>query len=225
MKVFYCVVMSCQKKSYNYFFSINKIDKVVIVVERCCNGSFANLVVLSAESIPRTPKLVIFEIPSNEFKFTHALLVPPSYHGYLNSVHGITDSDRSNLYLVIPIFRCEFTGHESVDLFKQVRADIVPTLDWCRNASPRISVYFDNPSTGTGSSESGVILSYDDLIWEVEKLSGVNTGFFEITNYKGEVIEVISPSVGQYGLIRNRRDQIEMPFDLLVRELRNFLIS
>ena len=81
--------------------------------------------------------------------FTHGLLVPPSYHRYLG---GVLEAERSELFLVLPIFECEFSGDESVDLFAELCRRYVPTLVWSRTGPcPRIMVRSDNPKTGGGT--------------------------------------------------------------------------
>ena len=68
-------------------------------------------------------------------------------------------------------------------------------------------MYFDNPRTGGGADKDGAIVSLDTLMAEIDNLSGVSSGFIEITNYCGEVIELLSPDEGRYVLIRNRHDE------------------
>jgi hypothetical protein len=63
------------------------------------------------------------------------------------------------------------------------------------------------------------------LVSEVENLNGVVSGFIEITNYKGDVIEVLSPAIDAYTLIRNRcDDEVETPlsFSELMKKIAEF---
>lgn len=54
-------------------------------------------------------------------------------------------------------------------------------------------MYFDNPGTETGTDGAGVLMKYPALLSEIENLGGVISGFIEITNYNGQVVEVLSP--------------------------------
>ncbi|WP_459199261.1 hypothetical protein ACQVRX_01535 [Ralstonia pseudosolanacearum] len=53
----------------------------------------------------------------------------------------------------------------------------------------------------------------DTLYREIELLDGVPTGFLELINCKGEVIELLSPVAGQYALIFGRDDSTRRPID------------
>lgn len=130
------------------------------------------------------------------------MAVPSTYHGLLNRIEK-----RTGLFLCLPIFRCEFTGEESAEDFKWSTHHIVDVNNWHRTRQPKISVYFDNPRTGGGTDKDGAIVSLETLIAEIDNLSGVSDGFIEITNYRNEVIEVLSPEEGRYVLIHNRQDE------------------
>lgn len=159
----------------------------------------------------------IFEIPPSDYGFTHAMAVPATYHGLLSH-----SENRTNLFLCIPIFRCEFSGNESVEDFKWSSHHIVGINNWQRTREPKISVYFDNPRTGGGTYKNGAIVRLGVLIAEIDNLNGVSEGFIEITNYRGEVIEVLSPAEGHYVLIRNRQDEEAMDRARLVAAVETF---
>ena len=163
---------------------------------------FAASVVLNAPHRLSHDGPTIFEIPPSAYGFTHAMAVPSTYHGLLNRIEK-----RTGLFLFLPIFRCEFTGEESAEDFKWSTHHIVDVNNWHRTRQPKISVYFDNPRTGGGTDKDGAIVSLETLIAEIDNLSGVSDGFIEITNYRNEVIEVLSPEEGRYVLIRNRQDE------------------
>lgn len=50
----------------------------------------------------------------------------------------------------------------------------------------------------------------------------MSSGFIEITNYRNEVIEVLSPEEGHYVLIRNRQDEEAMDRARLVAAVETF---
>lgn len=175
---------------------------LAIVSKNIDDPQFASSVVRHApielpQEIP-----TIFEIPPSIYGFTHAIAIPSTYHGLLNRIEK-----RSSLFLCVPIFQCEFSGNESADEFRWSTHHIVDINNWHRTREPKISVYFDNPRTGGGADKDGAIVSLDTLMAEIDNLSGVSSGFIEITNYCGEVIELLSPDEGRYVLIRNRHDE------------------
>lgn len=178
---------------------------------------FAASVVLNAPHRLSHDGPTIFEIPPSAYGFTHAMAVPSTYHGLLNRIEK-----RTGLFLCLPIFRCEFTGEESAEDFKWSTHHIVDVNNWHRTRQPKISVYFDNPRTGGGTDKDGAIVSLETLIAEIDNLSGVSDGFIEITNYRSEVIEVLSPEEGNYVLIRNRQDEEVMDRARLVAAVETF---
>ena len=129
--------------------------------------------------------------------FSHVLLAPPEYHSYLK---GILDAERQELLLVLPVFRSEFSGDESVELFYELRRRFFPTLDWRRSSPcPRVLVRFDNPDTGGGTfGDAPVPICYSVLRQEIQDLDGVTSGFIEVTNYLDEYAEVVSTGPGAY---------------------------
>ena len=50
---------------------------------------------------------------------------------------------RQRLFMCIPVFRCEFSGTETVGEFKHMIVHTVPAFEWGRAAHPKLSVYFD----------------------------------------------------------------------------------
>ncbi len=190
---------------------------LAVVSKNINDPEFASSVALQAPAGMPHDRPTIFEIPANGYGFTHAMAVPSTYHGFLNQIEG-----RANLFLCLPIFRCEFSGEESAEEFRLATTHVVPVYEWDRTVQPRISVYFDNPRTGGGTDESGALVPLRVLLAEIENLSGVGGGFIEITNYRGEVIEVLSPEEGNYVLIRNRQDEEVMDRARLVAAVETF---
>lgn len=211
------------KYAYTYFFDLGREYVLVAVVQIGIDSEFASRILQTASFIQPSEQLTVYAIPSNKYNFTHALLVPSAYHGYLHGVRGIVEDDRRKLYLCIPIFRSEFSGDETVEEFKDMRFDTVPTLDWKRNSKPKIYIYFDNPKTGSRALENSVRTSADQLFEEIDLLNGVTAGFIEVTNYKRDVLEILSPRLGWYALIKNRTDRYEMGVSDLKALVLNFL--
>jgi len=193
-------------------------DQTVAVASRNIDDpAFAASVVLLAPAHLPHDRPTIFGIPANTHGFTHAMAVPSTYHGLLNQI-----GNRAGLFLCVPIFRCEFSGNESAEEFRQATAHRIPAYEWDRVMQPKISLYFDNPRTGGGTDECGAPVSLRVLLAEIDNLSGVSNGFIEITNYRDEVIEVLSPEKGNYVLIRNRQDEEVIDRARLVAAVETF---
>ncbi|TDF81475.1 hypothetical protein [Pseudomonas sp. H9] len=207
-----------------YEYCLKSADKqdLLIISEGVSDKRFSAEVVGQVPDSLSQDKAVVFEIFANKYGFTHALVVPNTYHG---SLKGRLEGRRENLYLCIPIYRCEFSGDESVEEFKELRLHYVPTLDWERKASPKLRVYFDNPTTGGGTDELGAFFKWSALLKEISNLNGVASGFIEVANWSGKVIEVVSPNDGEYILIRNRRDEQALPIDSLLDEIKIFAFT
>lgn len=206
--VLYCCVRNA--KGHDLAIASKNVD----------DPEFAASVVLNAPHHLSHDGPTIFEIPPSAYGFTHAMAVPSTYHGLLNRIEK-----RTSLFLCLPIFRCEFTGEESADDFRWSTHHIVEVNNWHRTRQPKISVYFDNPRTGGGTDKDGAIVSLETLIAEIDNLSGVSDGFIEITNYRGEVIEALSPAEDHYVLIRNRQDEEAMDRAGLVAAVETFTIG
>lgn len=132
------------------------------------------------------------------YPFTHCIMAPPQYHSYFK---GRLDIERTDLFLVIPIFKCEFSGDESIELFYQLRREVVSTLDWKRTPNPKVMVRFDNPATGGGTTgKFPVPIRYNVLQEEICNLDGVMSGFIEVTSYRGDYAELLSPKLGTYSI-------------------------
>ena len=145
----------------------------------------------------------IFELPSNKRNFSNLAFVREDCHEYFK---GRLDKEREKLTFCFPVHKFEFTGSESREEFSILRKETIPILDWARQPSPKIMLRFDNPRTKSGTGNSDVFVKFELLEREIRNLSGVTNGFIEIANYKGQVVEVLSPSEESFVLIRNRDD-------------------
>lgn len=207
------------KAVVRYCLKVSSSLDLLTVSEDVLDQGFACAVVDQAPHFLSPLKPTMYELADNDYGFTHALAVPSNYH---SSLKGGLEPKREKLYLCVPIFRCEFTGDESEAEFKEMTQRTVPVFKWKRQAHPKLMVYFDNPGTGAGTYENGAILKYPILISEIENLNGVGSGFIEVTNYMGSVVEILSPELDKYTLIRNRSDEESMGYPELIKEISTF---
>jgi hypothetical protein len=142
------------------------------------------------------------QIGNNKYGFEQVIFAPPSYHKFMK---GRLDSERSNLFLCVPCFVSEFSGDESVDEFEFMRRSSVEALRWTRSIRPKISMRVDNPSTGVSTGIDYTVVSFDELLSEVSRLTS-GQGFVEILNFRGAVREVVARSESVFALIRDRDD-------------------
>ncbi len=208
--------------TYNYWLKSSRARDLLVVSQDEIKDSLALEVISAVPSKLNAVSPTVCELSTLASEFTHVIVVPSSYHGYLK---GMDSVERKDLFLCLPIYRCEFSGSESVDEFKELRLHFVPTLNWNRAIHPKLRVYFDNPKTGGGTDESGAILPWPVLLREIGNLNGVSSGFIEVTNWSGNVVEIISPDDGKYILIRNRRDEQVCAIEELLDDVRTFSFS
>lgn len=208
--------------TYNYWLkSSDDLDLIVVSQDEIKDSLALNVLNSIAPEVSRVSPS-IFELCSSERGFTHVIVVPSNFHGYLKGNDGVV---RDDLFLCLPIFRCEFSGRETVEEFKELRLHYVPTLNWQRQPCPKLRVYFDNPKTGGGTDEAGTFLKWLDLLREIDALNGVSSGFIEVTNWSDEIIEIISPGEGEYVLIRDRKDEQPLPIKGLLDEVKIFAFA
>ncbi|WP_178082895.1 hypothetical protein [Pseudomonas sp. GW456-12-1-14-TSB6] len=205
--------------TYEYCLKSEAHQDILVISEDITDKDFSIAVIKQTPDLLNSKKPTIFEISKNNYGFTHAIAVPSTYH---ESLKGRLEAKRENLYLCIPIFRCEFTGDEDKREFKEMMQRTIPIFQWKRMIAPKIRVYFDNPKTGAGTSEAGAIITYHTLLSEIENLNGVINGFIEITNYEEKIIEILSPANNAYTLIRNRKDEEVMDIASIIRHLKDF---
>lgn len=196
----------------------------LVVSKNLADDNFAKLLLASVEMKGDELGLHIISSPPNKYGFTQIVVAPVEYHSYFK---GRLDQKRSNLFLCTPSFTCEFSGKETVEEFSIIRRDIVPSLNWQREISPKALLYFDNPKTRAGSGARDVYVKQSVAQREIDLLSGVENGFIEISNYKGEVIEILSPNDMKYILINDRNDSTRriVSRDELRRYVESFLVK
>ncbi|PXX44949.1 hypothetical protein [Undibacterium pigrum] len=205
--VFKCLDELPQKTYFNYikFGAINDSGPdLLLVSENIEDDVFASIVFSSLSSINYADTLQLTILPENGYGFTNVVLAGPSYHRHFK---GRLDEKRDNLLLCIPSYQCEFTATESIEDFFLVRRYITPSEDWHRSQSPIIRLRCDNPKTQSGTGEETVLVRFSNLVSEIGMLSGVSNGYIEISNYENRAIEILSPSIDEFILIRERDDQ------------------
>lgn len=195
---------------------------LLVISEAIVDRAFAMDVIRQASGDFSQDRMSRFDLTANPYGFTQALVLPNTYHG---AFKGRFDAKRERLYLCVPIHRCEFSGDESADEFKAMLGRTVYPFRWNRPVSPKIRVYFDNPATGSGTDEEGVLMTYSTVLAEIDNLNGVVSGFIEITNYAGEVIEVLFPGQDQFILIRHRREETAVSLPQLKDAVNRFVFD
>ncbi|WP_263228054.1 hypothetical protein [Pseudomonas alabamensis] len=216
------VQLELPAKEYEYCLKSSEFLDLLVICEDVFDRDFAVELVKQAPNSLMQGQVSLFEISPNKYDLTHCLVVPNTYHGALNHLSSCA---RENLFLCIPIHRCEFSGDESRDEFREMILRTIPVYRLDRKVSPKLIVYFDNPKTKSGTDEDGVLMKYPILLNELDNLNGVASGFIEITNYKRDVVEVLSPSRDIFTLIRNRKDEELLELPLLVKALDKFAVS
>lgn len=218
-KGYYFFQHNLPQKIYTYSLKNCGKNDFLTVSENLVDRDFAMFITSQAPESLSRDKPSLYKIPVNTYGFTHGLVVPSSYHSALKNR---LEKKRKNLFLCIPIFECEFSGDESEAEFREMIARNIPVFEWRRTVFPKLKVYFDNPQTGAGTDESGVLMKYHTLVSEIKNLNGVGNGFIEITNFQNKVIEVLSPSEDMYILIENRTREINLNFLKLLEAVSKF---
>lgn len=118
-------------------------------------------------------------------RFDCIAIASPEVHRYHQSerpdLHAVT-------YAAFPAFQCEFSGMETrqqASLRFQRMLDIV---NLSRKPQPWVRMRYDNPKTGGGSIGPDLGLTTTDVfLRELKNLNGVEGGYIEIENYRGQV--------------------------------------
>jgi hypothetical protein len=197
---------------------------LLLVSEGNPDDEFAQAVLSRVPETPPDEALDLQEIAQNKYGFEALLLAPSTYHAYFK---GRLDDKRALLTLCIPIYRCEFSGTESVEEFTTLRRDVVPILSWTRAPAPKTVLRFDNPKTRAGTGARYVLVKVPLVVREVDNIEGVANAFIELLNYKGEVLEILSPRPEVFTCIRERNDasRIDMGKPELLKRVHDFLTA
>lgn len=212
--------------TFCYYFtgSLGSQRNLLTVTDGFENDQFAEVVLRAAQNANfETDGLDKQQLlASNEYQMTHLLFAPCQFHDYFK---GRLDQQRKELYLVLPIHDCEFSGNESLELFREIRKNINSGLNWRRDKAPKVLIRFENPKTGGGASD-GVPVGLPLLDREIDNLNGVPSGFIEVTNFQGYFAEILSPENGRY-LFRTQFDDEARPVsrETVVGEVLKFVTS
>jgi len=211
-----------------YYLDLGHQDRadLVVVSKDQTDSNFGARALAVARQCPDPlghSRLLKVPIPGEALgDFTHLLFVPPTYHRYFA---GRLDDARTSLFWCVPIYGSEFSGEESPDLFGDLAHTLISTLDWRRSCAPRTMARIYNPRTGGGTrGREPVPISSETLAQALLHLDGVGAGFIELTSYRGDYAEIVSPAPGRYTL-RHQTDAAPRSMDLetLRTELFAFL--
>ncbi|PSJ36808.1 hypothetical protein [Allosphingosinicella deserti] len=139
----------------------------------------------------------------NRYGLTHLILAAPQYHSALNGRSGL---DRSATVLVVPIFEPELSGTETIEDFHTLRRHIIPDERWDRTIQPKVQLRYHNGKTEGGTGNGYALVTFQTAMFEVGNLMGVEDGFVEIINHKGDVIEILFAHDEMYTVISDRDD-------------------
>ena len=197
---------------------------LLLISEGNPDDEFAQAVLSKVAKTPPGDGLQLQEIAQNKYGFEALLLAPSAFHAYFK---GRLDDKRALLTLCIPIYRCEFSGTESVEEFTTLRRDVVPILSWTRAPAPKTVLRFDNPKTRGGTGQRYVLVKVPLVLREVDNIEGVTNAFIELLNYKGQVLEILSPRPQAFVTIRDRNDagRVEMSKPEALKCIHDFLTT
>lgn len=188
---------------YTYFMLGHAITPFLLSQDHV-DDAFARQVLTQAGH-DKALRLEFAPLPQNTYGLTHLLRAPHDFHSELEGRRF--DDARPQTTLCIPVHRSEFSGDETAAEFRDLRLHVVPTRDWARPPAPKIALRFDNTKTGGGTAGEGYMFAKLGLLLrEVENLAGDDRGFIEIINYRGQVVELLSPTPDTFTWISNRDD-------------------
>lgn len=131
------------------------------------------------------------ELPGN---FDSLILLPPTHH---KSHKEFSQELHDKTYIVIPIFKCEFSDSET-----PVTVDVLrgfdPLNDWGRSPSPKIQMEYRIDSTGERSKNFGFI-SFRSTKAALSNLQDSDSGFVKLVNYKGGIFHAVKVHSGFSG--------------------------
>jgi hypothetical protein len=137
-----------------------------------------------AEIVPTNPVAILERFHHQGCLFDCVLVVSPQAN-VLYQTESPTLHSRS--FEAIPIYRCEFSGDETPELFRLVRSDFVPTLDWRRSPAPRIWMSFRDAASGVRSTgHKPSLAALDQAIYQIHQLPLAEDSWVQIDNYLAE---------------------------------------
>ncbi|QDU00737.1 hypothetical protein V6x_04130 [Gimesia chilikensis] len=210
-----------------YFMPDHRSQRdLLLVTDGYRDDQFAQSILLAAQQLAGCQTGLTkhpFGMP-DKYGFTHLLLVPPDFHSYFK---GRLDQERQELFLVLPIHQCEYSGNESRELFIEMRQRTNPALDWQREVTPQALLRFENPRTKGGAGNSnGVPVKYSLIDQEIRNLNGIESGFLEVTGVSGDYVEILSPSPDKYSFRNQHDDEARtMSQDEVINAVWEFLVA
>ena len=173
-----------------------------------------------------TNRIVKIEnIAYKETEFNSMLFIPSQYH---TSFSTFSDKLYQKTIDVFPIYGCEFSGDESPDIVKLLRQNIVSTVNWKREISPKIKLRYKNSKTKSETIGKKLYLEkWSILLHELNNLQGCtdSSSFIEIENYKNEYIH-ISILNSNVMVIRNKKEVLlQGEFEEIKRYVNNFIFN
>lgn len=124
------------------------------------------------------------------YTFDTTLVVGPAGH---DSFKVESPRLHARTLVVLPIYRCEFSGHENAEFVKLIRSEFVPTIDWKRKPAPQIWMKYSSLRMNTRSHGKKLgLATLDVLLYELKELPGSRGSFVEIKSFKGEQCKLVS---------------------------------
>lgn len=167
----------------------------------------------------------ITKIAYKETNFDAMLFIPSPYH---TSFSTYSDRLHQKTIDVFPIYNCEFSGDESPDTVKFLRQDIVSTVNWNREKSPKIKLRYKNNKTKSGTIGRKLYLDkWNNLSHELNSLQDCtdSSSFVEVENYKNEYIHISILSINVL-VIRNKKEiLLQGELEEIKRYATNFVFN
>jgi hypothetical protein len=141
------------------------------------------------EVAPEEPTQILEGFHHPGYGFDSVLVRSPK--GHERYVHELPKL-QPRAFLAFPIYRCEFTGDESLSQMEMICKDFVPTLDWKRAPACRLYMRYNNTETGGGSKGKKLGLAkMDSLRIQLNQLTSKKGSFIEIKNFKGQQCRLV----------------------------------
>lgn len=211
-------------RSEYYYFTANQTvfkKQFFLISENIEVDDYANFIFKKLELVnfDSFTKIKINEF--QQYKFDNLLLVPSNYHHFF-------DDDflekRENLMMVIPIFDCEFSVHESIEDFNQIAFRNIKTKNFERVPSPKIKIKYNNPKTKVKTiNNKYTITGYESLVVYIADMYGVDDSFLNLLNYKNDEIKITSPSNENFYIIEFNGEEKKYTKDNIYIFLDSFI--
>ncbi len=178
--------------SFHHFLTLAKDEQMLLCTSfKVGDDQLAQTVLREAKSFVSTVELTkpLTIIPS-------AKLGPFDAFAMLShEAHSLYETIDENVFratvVVFPVYKCELDGTESSDLIRMIRRDLLPTLQWDREPSPKIHASFVNGKTGVRSvSKKLKLASLPEIISILKQIEGCQNSWVEMRNWLGETLKI-----------------------------------